>query len=223
MQASWAEQNLIGFDAREWWLGAANSRGPEWQKRFFLHSQIEKPLSIERAVWPSVFELTHAAEPAWTGLYKDLWDELDKLECAVGQQDLHGRPCVLMAFSVLTAHLDPDLRQRCQGWGSYVEPHQVGPSWSFLGYEVADDSAFSALLTMRAVPDSIHPQPFRECWAPHINRWHLFDELGSAVALQKYYDVAIPSHAPFFVYGHWLVRGVHGGGPPSALPEGSGR
>jgi len=213
----------IGFDAREWWLGQTNSRGEAWKEEWFVRMDVEKPLSIERAAWSSVFDLYPGHEPPYKGLTGDLWASLEEMEGALPHAEIAGKPFVIMAFSVILREARPEEREHCDIWTTYVTPNRLDPGWKFLGYEVADWSPFSVLLTTCTAEDLDDRDAYRQRWGPHLNRWHLFKEFEPALAMKNYYNEVYTEHAPFLVYGHWLVRGVHGGGPPSALPEGSGR
>jgi len=223
-KTSHSSESLIGFDAREWWMGQTNQRGEEWYRQWFLRHDVVKPLSIEREIWSSVFDFFPEYEPRWkTAHHAGLWKSLRKLEEHLPSKELAEKPFVLVAFTVISAMAGSAKLILCDQCGEEASPHEIDPSWHFLGYDVADDAAWSGLLTVRSVQDRENPESFRERWGPALNRWHLFNEVAPATAFNEYSSRVIPKYTPTFVYGIWLVRGVHGGGPPSALPEGSGR
>ena len=43
--------------------------------------------------------------------------------------------------------------------------------------------------------------PLAPVWAPLLNKWHLFDNLGDATAFADVTEQRVPEHAPFFAYG----------------------
>jgi len=211
------EHRLIGFDAREWSLSDTALRGADWKETFFLRAAVEKPLSMERAVWPSLFDLRSIEEPAWTGIYQGLWSDLSALRQHLAQRSLPEEPFVFVAFSVVRTDATAEEIERGRDWGLDVKPGVIDPGWSFFGYEVSDDSAFSYLLTVRTVEALEAPASLRKRWGPSLNRWHLFDEFAEARSFKEYNNQAHSPYAPFFVYGVWLVEGVNGGGPAESM------
>ena len=45
-------------------------------------------------------------------------------------------------------------------------------------------------------------------WGPRLNEHHLFKNAESAFAFRLVTNRRVPEHAPFFVYGLWLIREV---------------
>ncbi len=52
-------------------------------------------------------------------------------------------------------------------------------------------------------------EALREDWGPHLNDYHLFEDAESALAFRPVANRIVPEHAPFFVYGLWLIRAVN--------------
>jgi hypothetical protein len=50
-----------------------------------------------------------------------------------------------------------------------------------------------------------------EEWGPRLNEHHLFKDADSALAFRLVANRIVPEHAPFFVYGLWLIREVRAG------------
>ncbi len=205
---------LLGFDARERWFGEEEPWGAEWITGALLRRDIDKPLSIDRLVWPSIFDFHPELEPRYTGLYGQMWESLEQLERHLRQAALT-RDHWLVAFAVMPAACDSEQLARSREWGENTSPKQLDSDWQLLGYDVADDSANSSLVTMRAAGDATHPKSLRTRWGPHLNRAHLFADCSQAAEFKRFSDQAIPDHAPFFVYGIWFVR-VRGDSFPDA-------
>lgn len=199
---------LLGYDARESWLGPAQDWGAAWKPRAVLRRDIVKPLSIERHVWSSVFEQWGMAEPAYTGLLKGLWDDLSRLQEHVGRWvERHrerGTPTVA-AFTVLPSK--PAAERFAPELWSDVSPRTLDDGWRRVGYDVADGSLTSALVTMRPAEAVGDPEGYSAAWGPALNRWHLFDESERAHDFARHSDRALSEHAPFFVYEVWLTAG----------------
>jgi len=185
---------IIGYDARELWLDRAVAWGAPWKPGALLREDVEKPLSVDRQVWPSVFDLHPEHRPSYTGLVEGLWDDLAKLEAALAAPDVGEGDMCLVAAAVVDGSDD---------WRDVVAvPSAASSSWTFLGYDVADGSTASALLTMQVPADRSR---LREQIGPQLNRGHLFDGLHDASTFRTYADGALPSHAPFWVYALWRL------------------
>ena len=51
---------MIGFDAREWWLDFQREWDDKRKSVFLLNEDIEKPLSVDDTVWPSLFDMENS-------------------------------------------------------------------------------------------------------------------------------------------------------------------
>jgi len=197
---------VVGYGARETGLRRPASWGAEGMRAALLRRDVDRPLSIDRLVWPSVFDFHPELEPPYTGLYAGLWDSLQRLRQHLDRQELSGEEYVIAAFTVITAGCQSAEVADISRCGEVTVPGKLDAGWRFLGYDVADDSATSALITMRAAADAADPEAHRRRWAGHLNRAHLFDDLAPAVELRRHSNRVIPAHAPFFVYGLWSIR-----------------
>jgi len=204
---------FIGFDAREWWLGEEIEWGAPWKKNYFLRFELEKPLCIDRLVWPSLFDFSAKDEPGWTGCYKNCWANLQELVDFLPHEEFPEKPFIVAGFSVVLEQATEDEIRHREIWGSDVSQEEIDPDWYFFGYDVADWSAYSGLLTTRPRYDFDHPEPMRKEWGPHLNRWHLFNDVEPAMRFKEYCNRGLAKLAPFFVYGIWLARSFNGGGP----------
>lgn len=194
---------LLGYAAREWWLGGEDSWGAEWKRQALAAGEVEKPLSIDRQVWPTVFDELDLAEPAYTGLFPGLWADLGRLEVHLASfPDLAARRWVLAAFAVRLASCPAIPETSWREWASDVVPARLGEGWLWRGHDVADRDGASALVVMRGALDERDPDlPGR--LAHHLNRWHLLTSGEEAARLVAAADAAVPAHAPFCVYDVW--------------------
>ncbi|HXH85088.1 MAG TPA: hypothetical protein VNN07_19420 [Candidatus Tectomicrobia bacterium] len=211
---------LLGFDLRETDGAVARLWTPERRARFLLRRDAAPVLSVDVAVWPSVFDTGQgiglaAAErerwrfaglptPPWTGANDGLWEDLAAMRAHAAAQAATCPPHVAIAVT----WLQPD----------GVEPGPVGPhpaathpaapdpAWPCAGLDVADGSRLSGLSNCGYGEDEAAALVAR--WAPRLNRWHLFDDPQDALAFREVADARIPEHAPFFVYGLYLVDGA---------------
>src|SRR5438132_6727375 len=77
---------LLGFDAREMWLGPREDRPESDRYCFFLRQDVVKHLSVDTMVWASVFQADEALpRPQWTGPIQSLWDDLQALQTHLHQ------------------------------------------------------------------------------------------------------------------------------------------
>lgn len=69
-------ERLIGFDCREMGLNFKTTWLASRIKQYLLKNDIEKPLSTDVMVWPSMFT---SSDSKWVG-HQDLWDSMDEME-----------------------------------------------------------------------------------------------------------------------------------------------
>lgn len=68
----------------------------------------------------------------------------------------------------------------------------------FLGYDIGDHMLISGLMNC-GFRESDWADFDLEQYVPHLNRWHLFDELEPALEFKKMSDIRVKEHAPFSV------------------------
>lgn len=199
------EEMLIGFDAREMWLEAdqIHTVHQDWREKFLLNQEIEKVLSTDTLVWPSVFDLDETLEPPeWRGLVQDLWDDLQRMEdYLVKGWDAQWRPCSIIAVTKL---VDSEWKHEMRAAGYPVKPRELDKRWSLLGYDVSDEFLLSGLSDCGYTPKEVRTLGKR--WSPYLNNHHLFTDWQQAVEFQEMTDERVVEHAPFYVYGLYLIR-----------------
>ncbi len=213
------DHTLLGFDARKMWLDAAVHWPPERRHGFLLRHDADPVLSVDEMVWPSVFQthqligmspterqalgVTGPERPEWIGPNLPLWEDLDELTAALAGHGAAPKPTWTIAVT-------------CTAGAAAMEAVPYGPhpgetrpaapndAWTFLGTDVADGSLLSGL-TNCGYRDEDFAETSRETWARGLNRYHLFDDRGVADRFRAFSDERIPEHAPFLVYGLWLI------------------
>jgi hypothetical protein len=77
-------------------------------------------------------------------------------------------------------------------------------NWTSLGFDVSDGSGLSGLSNCGYAKDEV--PALRERWGPHLNTYHLFSDVDQAIEFKRLSDNRVREHAPFFVYGLYLVE-----------------
>jgi hypothetical protein len=220
---------LIGFDAREMWQEFHIAWSQERKENFLLRQDIKKPLSTDTMVWPSVFdEVGELAPPYnWRG---SLWDGLE-----VMRGFMKARPITthltfwMIGITLVSGEFEAGQEEMGYPTLPALDLPAESEDWTLLGYDVSDHSLLSGLSNCGYLERE--KQRFRKRWARHLNRYHLFGEVDPAVEFKAITDRRIPEHAPFFVYGLYLITKGQGaaqdekdaGRKKTASRPGSGR
>lgn len=188
-----AEEVVVGFDAREMSRDLGELWPPERRALYLLRLEVEKPLSVDRAVWPTVL-----AKPAGP---LGLWESDDAVNRELRRQ---GSPDAywIVSLALHTAGLSDIERRTWTPFLVSVDP-DLCDSWTLLGYDVADLALTSGL--MNCGYDGKQVEGLRTKWGPKLNASHLFSTADAAQAFARMTDKRVPEHAPFFVYGLYLV------------------
>lgn len=212
-----AQEFLLGFDARELWLDEGSQWDASRRGLYLLREDARKPLATDARVWPSLFGeglpesererlgLRDASRPEWTGPNAPLWDNLERMRsCLASLGAVRKQPHALIAVSWLW-----DGRPEEGAWEGIPYREQTVPAvreegWRFLGFDVADGGFISGL-TNCGYTESEAPG-LRARWARHLNEHHLLDDLERALEFRDVSDERVPEHAPFFVFGLWLIE-----------------
>jgi hypothetical protein len=215
---------MLGFDAREMWL-------PDWasdrRKLFLFRPDVKKPLSVDTDVWPSVFNSYQELFPAYTGLDVIMWEELSSLEECLTKLKVRFGRFYIAAFALVRQTLTKDEITALSGFLGFVgaknpsrvartnrqppsiaTPSVADPKWLLLGYDVASLGPISALSNCGFTPDTTVMEVVKTQWGSQLNTFHLFNEYSQANEFKNYSNGRVPEHAPFFVYGIWLIREV---------------
>ena len=220
------DEILVGFDARE-----AGEHDPYWgdqrRQRFLLRHDVARPLSIDQAVWPTIFDGPWEAVPlldgpggkqkgdqvVWVhdrkkiGPNAPLWQNLERMKNKLDEEGADPAGIVLVAvgwcfrWNGEESPYPPDIRGY-PIWGPYdmeeAEPAELEKSWDLLGCDVASGSLTSGLSNCGYTTEE--SARLREKWAPTLNAHHLFRDQDSAFAFVEVMNARVPCDAPFHVY-----------------------
>lgn len=200
-------EELLGYSAREMWLDP----WPEPRRAASLFRlDVQKALSVDVLVWPSVFDADPSLDtPPWMGHIQDLWDSRTRLEQELDRQ-WRGR---WKASWIIAGTLRADLcspAHRAE-WATRigpVEPPLDRSGATLLGYDVADFWLMSGLSDMVFQPAE-DAEALQRRWGGELNEFHLFRSAAGAREFIPLANERSPEHAPFFVFGVWLVKKVH--------------
>jgi hypothetical protein len=202
-----SEERIVGFDAREMWLDPAASWTEQRRTDFLFRPDVPKPLSTDTGVWPSVFDLNGNTRPPDCFGHQDLCEEL-----AAVQSHLRDKSSVRAGHSYLvaiTVLLESTKHTEVQEWDALLTPTVPAVrenSWSFLGFDVSDQWLLSGLSNCGFLPEVEDVSELKRTWGPQLNQHHLFNALAPATAFKNLSNERVKEHAPFFVFGIWLIE-----------------
>jgi len=198
-------EKLVGFDAREMELYPDKAWSQERKATYLLRTDVDKPLSTDTLVWPSVLPLEGVSSPDFPASSLRLWDSLPKLkERLHAIRDLVRQPYWIIAMSIIMRGLSQTENELWSVRLSMTVPSARNKNWEFLGYDVSDLALLSGLSNSGYEPDEI--QSMRARWVKHLNRYHLFTDDAQAAEFKSLSDRRVDEHAPFFVFGLYRVE-----------------
>lgn len=213
-----AEEALLGFDARELSLAQDTTWDAARRGLYLLRSDVQKPLSVDPMVWPSLFGdglpeherkrigLDRFHLPEWRGPNQGLWDDLSRMRTSLGQ--LASEAHCTVAVSWVSADGFAELSANVGPYRERMTPPTISDEWKPLGFDVADAGLTSGLSNCGYQQTEI--AGLRASWASDLNEHHLFGDVTRALAFRDLTDRRVPEHAPFFVYALWLIEGQPG-------------
>jgi hypothetical protein len=186
---------VLGFDMRESIAGLGSSWTDERRSRFLIRPEISAPLSVDRAVWPSV------AVNADEGYPLSLWGSVSEILSAASKT----KPGAINAMTVIEIAAAPSNSDSSTYWEAVIcgrvkkaEDEELEIEWRDLGYDVADRYLVSGLSNSMLPPADMLKS--RNQWSLAIDSSGLFAAEDRAQAFRSACDVLIPEHAPFEVY-----------------------
>jgi hypothetical protein len=198
------EERMAGFDARELWVPPAKTWPSARRERFLFRPDVERPLSVDPTVWPSIFETDAKPEHYPHFGYQLSWADLAELQRAAGRRFQSGAIPPFRTVAITLFLGDYCARDKVP-WESIVpptDPEAPNPSWKLAGYDVGDAWSLSVLSNAGFRPGLDDADALRAQWGPYLNAYHLLDDLDAAIAFKHMSDQrAGPDHAPTFVFG----------------------
>ena len=195
---------LVGFCVREDILAVDESWSPERREIYLLRPEVARPLSTDRLVWSPVSGPPTPPVLMRSGI-PDLWDNLDELKQSISSWARDENGFTVIAIGMVIDLSDAKVTAFAQEMLDPTEPASLDESWRFLGYDVSDGALLSGLSNCGFVVDLDDVVLLRSTWGPRLNGYGLFDHLEHAIKFRDFSNIRVPEHAPFFVYGIWLI------------------
>jgi hypothetical protein len=185
---------LLGFDAREM-VRPASAWNAERRELFLLRPDVERPLSVDTAVWPSVYGEPPHVE--WHGPNQSLWDDLERMDERLQAIPSTARWRIAVGWLVENAgaHTGPGATPP---YIAETRPGAAAEAWSVIGFDVADGWLTSGLTNCSYLASE--RAIFRRDWSGELNEHHLFESPATARAFRDASNRRVPEHAPFFVF-----------------------
>ncbi len=211
-------EHLIGFDAREAWLPYGSLWDEQRRGSFLLREDVDKPLSTDILVWPTVFdysgimslsdldpeieasdELEYPSNMEINGpLFLDLQALIEHVSSSWAYDH---KPVSIIAIKKFIPEFRAPFKDEWEPEAFPTNPCSPSPSWQSLGYDVSDDSLLSALTNCGYTDytaDERRALSIR--WRPFLNRHHLLTDLGRAEEFRELSNQRVPEHAQFYIY-----------------------
>lgn len=201
-------QEFLGFDNRlhpKYYLDDVWSR--ERRTKYLLAPGVQWPLSVDKAVWPSVFCYTTTAvdhschsqtminiDPVNTRHSAlELWPDLQSMRDNLGKQK--GINIAISLHADKEAFLD-------EFWSAVLDPRlsmdDLPKEWMHLGYDVGDRDMISGLSNCSYNADEMIS--LQKTWAHCLNEYGLFSKIDDATKFKGITDKRVSSHSPFYVF-----------------------
>lgn len=201
-------EQLLGYDAREMWLNYLEEWSADIRAECLLKQNLIKPLSMNRIIWPSVMETVFPFAEimaqyriGWYGL----WNALPLMQAhfaAIWTVDV--QPYWMIAVTIVVEEQQEEEQEAYSIDRKWLNPNQIDPTWTFLGYDVAGDFDHWSALT-NSCYDRDEAQFLQDKWAAKLNSYHLFENMGDAVEFAEWADLRHTVLAPFDVFGLYLI------------------
>ena len=223
---------LLGFDTKERGERPAQHWTTEKREAFLFRLDVEPPLTIDSYNSFSLFEHHPNLLPEQFDIvYPSFWDSLEYLDTQLQKITPPFPPYLVVAVTLIDETLDGREKQAFEEYlkgaatvraianipgqtdpetwvVGLASPDVLDQKWKFLGYDIADLAETSGL-TNCSIEEGKKVE-HRSRWGGHLNRYHLFEDFSQAQAFKDYCNQSVPEHAPFFVFGLWLIREVQG-------------
>lgn len=174
-------ESTIGFDLRV--TAPDLSWTADRRTRHLLRRDVASVRSVDPHVWVRPPGLPPAPEA------EQLWPQLSGLLAAAHALD---------RADVVTVQITA-LEDDAQPPESAGQAGAALEGYDLLGYDVADYYLMSGLANCGYT--SKEAASLAPAWAPLLNEWHLFGNLGDATEFAAVTERRVPEHAPFFTYG----------------------
>lgn len=223
------EELILGFDARVVGVRGLHRWDDKRKKYFLFRLDVSQPFSVDLMVWPSVFDDDgyDIPRPSYVGFYHPLWENLDELQQHVKLMKVSRlERCYIIAVilqytvcdmqekeawrTLLTGFYPKGFQSKHVPTMSFSKPPVRYDTWKFLGYDISDGNCISGLSNCGVDSMNEDKQELISTWGPYLNTHHLFEDIDNAVSFKDFLNKRVKTHAPFFVFGLWLVEEIPG-------------
>lgn len=163
------------------------------REKYLLRTDAVRPLSVDPNVWGRVVNPDGEASGPLP------WISVEDVLEGIGVRAGLGRQVAIVIGVVAEDSQEETAIAREMGADTALEAHA---SWRLLGFDVAN-GATSGLSNCGY--DGIEASVLRPVWASRLNEHGLFSDLIDALAFRRLTDQRVSEHAPFRVYGLWMV------------------
>ncbi len=207
---------LLGFDIRRRPEDYVDS---DWtrdrRELYLLRPEVRWPLSVDTAVWPTVFEYrfsaTTGARPYPRGTtpvdpgysFSGLWRDLAHMRAIHKQHQIDQIVGIEIGVCLF---VDPRTRTDSSSFLLLddrivppVVPPELPTNSSLLGYDVADGSLVSGLCNCAS--DTTTMRELQTSWSSSVNEYGLIETLDNAIRFRSIADARVPEHSPFWIFG----------------------
>ncbi|MBN9167030.1 MAG: hypothetical protein BGO98_05470 [Myxococcales bacterium 68-20] len=164
---------------------------PERRMDYLLRPEVTFPLSVDPQVWKR-FPTDLPGPLAWIPIVE--------VERRVALMPSKHRLCVAIFGAAAEDDAEAEDLRRRTGAETALTADQA---WTFVGFDVADDVIGVSGLSNCGYGEEL--DELRAAWASRLNEHGLFRHLDEAFGFRKLTDARVSEHAPFTVYGIWVV------------------
>jgi len=189
---------LYGFDGRLPLTGTATDWTTERREIFLLKKEIQRPISVDRRVWPPV----EAAQIPRIGA-PDYWTDLSALLDALKMAKCNNDSVSLVALAVCT------MNKAAEALLMPCNPSFIDNKWRSLGFDIADNGLISGLSNcgfLKEVGEDI--DEIRHDLCPRLNKYGLFDCFNDADEFRIWSNNRMPEHFPFLIHQLYEVTSL---------------
>lgn len=196
---------IVSYDARLSMLSL-----PPWnidrREMYLFRLDVVVPLSVDSQVWPSVIgpqAIGGADHVDVDSVNRGSLHEVVNALCLPNRSP--PLPSVdLIAITTRTSEVSNDIPPLIPD----NDLVGISPTWTFLGYDVADQCLLSALSNCGFVDEVDDTPILRREWGARLNCHHLFYDFNDAVRFKEFSDVRLRGyHDPCFVFALWVGTG----------------
>ena len=196
------EEKVIGFDLRDADHTLKNAWSPSRRDMFLLRDDVERIFSVDKDIWPSLFEEMWQEMPTKIGWVSQLWADIGQLNSFVESTK------IITKSSYWTVGFTQFLEEpMILEIGLHVlpfNPDSVQNDWRLLGFDVAEQVLLSGLTNMGYRKNA--KLTAMKNFAGSLNKFHLFEDVNIAQEFALWNQTRDPGHGPWFVTGIYQIQ-----------------